>query len=538
MRRSILFSAAIVMTAVAVTACSGKSKNAAAAKQSSRPIQDFTVPFPKVNTASFSPKLASEVKKGEYLARLGDCMACHTDHMRNKLQGKPFAGGLPLETPFGRIYSRNITPDKQTGIGDWTFKQFDDAVRYGIAPQGYLFAAMPYNYYNIMSQAQVHAIWEYLKHVPAVQRENKAIAMPPPFRWRWLQFGWRFLFFKPIKDTHHHDPQHPYDPNRSEQWNRGRFIVEGPAHCGACHTAHSLLGSPQNSHALSGSAFAGMWAPNIGSAISGVHSIQTITRVFSDGRGLAGGKLRGPMLDAISNSFKYMTPADMRAVAVYIQSVSGAPAAGPRPVSPAAVSFARGHKTYQADCASCHDSGIGGAPRVGNAKDWKALSKEPLFVLYENVWHGVSIMPAKGGCGSCSSRDITSAIAWMLDQSQPGNKTSQARKSGTIATANGKLPRNEVSLALGKQVYKAHCAACHASGLNGAPRYGDKTQWVTRLKLGLDKLHQHALDGIGAMPPKGGCAGCSKDQIVSAVDYIVAGSGGKTLLKKQQAGGR
>ncbi|MGH8273506.1 MAG: c-type cytochrome [Gammaproteobacteria bacterium] len=535
MRRSFLLSVVVLIAALAVTACSGK--NPESAHPFSKKTQDYKLAFPKVGTSSLSPTLASEIKKGKYLTKLADCMACHTDHTNSEIKGPQFAGGLPMQTPFGVIYSRNITPDKKTGIGDWTFKQFDDAVRYGIAPQGYLFAAMPYNYYNLMSQAQVHAIWEYLKRVPAVHKKNKAIAMPPPFRWRWLQIGWRFLFFKPAEDTYHYDPQHPYDPNRSEQWNRGRFIVEGPAHCGDCHTAHSLLGSPQNSHALTGSGFSGWWAPNVGSAVAGVHSIKTITRVFSEGRGLAGGKLKGPMLDAISNSFKYMTPADMRAVAVYIQSVSGVPASGPRPVSPAAVNLARGHKTYQADCAACHDSGIGGAPRVGNAKDWRALEKEPFFVLYENVWHGVSIMPPKGGCNSCSARDITSAVAWMLEQGRPGKKASEAEKSGVIAASASKLPQNEVSQAVGKQIYQAHCAACHASGLEGAPRYGNKSQWATRLKLGLDQLHQNALDGIGAMPPKGGCTGCSKDQIISAVNYIVAGSGGKALLKKQQAGG-
>jgi cytochrome c5 len=533
MRRDLFLSALIVFIALAVTACGGKSDgNPAHFKKATR---NYKIAFPKVNTSGLSSDLAKEVKRGAYLAKLADCMACHTDHDRSSIGGKPFAGGLALVTPFGKVYSRNITPDRETGIGDWTFAEFDAAVRYGRSPNGYLFAAMPYNYYNSMSKQQVRDIWEYLKRVPAVHRKNKPLGLPPPFSWRWLQFGWRFLFFKPIKDTWHYNPHHPYDPNRSEEWNRGHFIVTGPAHCGDCHTAHSLLGSPKYAHALSGTGFSGMWAPNIGSAVSGVHSIQTITRVFKKDRGLAGGKLRGPMLDAVSNSFKYMTPADMRAVAVYIQSVNGAPAAGPLPASPADINLARGHETYQADCASCHDAGIGGAPKVGNAKDWKALSKEPLLVLFQNVWHGVSIMPPKGGCKECSGADISSAIAYMLKQSRPGARPTEAEGSGVAASKNAGLAKHTVSMAIGKKIYQAHCAACHASGLEGAPRYGNKSEWAPRLKLGLPRLHLNALDGIGQMPPKGGCTNCSRDQIISAVNYIVAGSGGKTLVQRTKA---
>ncbi len=521
----------------APTLATAQSASGAATAAFPRSTRNFVVPFPKVDTSGLPPELAGEVKKGEYLVRISDCMACHTDHSRSEINGKPFAGGLPLKTAFGDIYSRNITPDKETGIGDWTFEQFDKAVRYGVSPHGYLFAAMPYNNYNRMSKAQVRDIWEYLKRVPAVHRKNKPVGLLPPFSWRWLQFGWRFLFFKPVEDVHHYDPHHPFDPNRSEQWNRGRFIVKGPAHCGTCHTPHSLLGSAQHSHALAGSAFSGMWAPNIGSAASGAYSVATISRVFKDARGLAGGDLRGPMLDAVSNSLKYLTPADMKAVAVYIRSVTGTPAGGPQPVSPAAVDLALGQKTYQTTCAACHAAGIGGAPKVGNAEDWKSLSKEPILILFQNVWHGVSIMPAKGGCNTCSRRDISSAIAYMLTQSQPGANATAAAEQASSGTANAGIPKNTVSLAVGKQIYQAHCAACHAGGLYGAPRYGDASQWTTRLKLGLDQLHQNAFDGIGAMPPKGGCASCSEDQILSAVNYIVAGSGGKAMVEKSQAAG-
>lgn len=501
-------------------ACAGRAALAAS-------IASEAVGYPPVSVSNLPPAQAQEVHHGEYLAKLSDCLACHTEHGDGKT-GKRFAGGLPIKTPFGTIYTTNITPDKATGIGNWTFEQFDDAVRYGVGSQGYLFAAMPYNYYNVMTKAQVHAIWEYLRHVPAVHNPDKPLDMPPPFSWRWVQFGWRFMFVKPTQDTYKYDPKH------SAEWNRGRFIVEGPEHCGACHTPHNMLGGSEKRYFLGGSDISGMWAPNVSGLATKPHSVDTITRVFSDARGLGGGSLKGPMLDAIANSMRYMTPGDMRAVATYIQSVRSAVPPGARPVAMDDVDLANGQKTYQAHCAACHSTGIGGAPKVGVASDWTALGKTPLFILFENVWHGVSIMPPKGGCQGCSREDLTSAVAYMLKQSGPDSSASR-EKSQT----SGQGPATDtVSLDVGHEVYQAHCAACHDSGAAGAPKYGDAKAWASRLKLGLDKLHQNALDGIGAMPAKGGCSSCSKDQIVSAVDYIVDGSGGKAIVQKSLPHGK
>ncbi len=480
------------------------------------------VAYPPVSVSGLAPAQAKEVKRGEYLARLSDCMACHTDHGNGK-SGKPFAGGLPMKTPFGTIYSPNITPDKATGIGNWTFAQFDDAVRYGESPHGYLFAAMPYNYYDVMSKAQVRSLWAYFQRVPAVHQKDKPVDMPPPFRWRWLQFGWRFAFFKPDKDTFQYDPTH------SAQWNRGRFIVQGPEHCGDCHTPHNFLGGPEKRYFLQGSSISGMWAPNISALATEPHSVKTITRVFREGKGLTGGDLKGPMLDAIANSMRYMTPQDMRAVAVYLRSVSSQIRPSVRPVPPADVDLALGQKTYETHCAACHASGVGGAPRVGVVADWEAPAKSPLFILLENVWHGLAIMPAKGGCSDCSRRAITSAIVYMLHQSETGHAAPK-----TAAAGNGQkaIPSHKVSLAVGKAVYHAHCDACHASGVAGAPRYGDVKAWAARIKTGLNALHMNALNGIKAMPPKGGCTSCTRQQIFSAVDYMVAASGGKSMVQK------
>lgn len=490
-------------------------------------ISSEAVQYPPVSLSGASPAQAKEIKRGAYLVKLSDCLACHTEHGNGKT-GKAFSGGLPIKTPFGTIYTTNITPDKATGLGNWTFKQFDDAVRYGVGSKGYLFAAMPYNYYNIMTKAQVHAIWEYLRRVPAVHKPDKPLDMTPPFSWRWVQFGWRFMFVKPTEGTFKYDPRH------SAAWNRGRFIVQGPEHCGACHTPHNMLGGAEKRYFLGGSDISGMWAPNISGLSTKPHPVSTITHVFSDAKGLGGGNLKGPMLDAIANSMRYMKPSDMRAVAVYIQSVRSEVPSGPRPVGMADVDLALGKKTYDVHCAACHASGVGGAPRVGVAKDWSALGKTPLFILFENVWHGVSLMPAKGGCNGCSRRDLTSAIVYMIHQSGKGASGKKAQAASGSASSG--VAADTVSLAVGKKIYQAHCSMCHATGAAGAPRYGDAKQWAGPIKRGLESLHHNALNGINAMPPKGGCGSCTKDQIISAVDYMVAGSGGKAKVEHALGG--
>lgn len=513
--RALLWQSAMILIGISLTALSGRAMASSMASEA--------VTYPSVSVSRLAPALAREVKRGEYLTRLSDCAACHTEHGAGKT-GSTFAGGLPMKTPFGTIYSPNITPDKATGIGTWSFKQFDAAVRFGDSPQGYLFAAMPYNYYDIMSREQVHAIWEYMKRVPAVHQPDKPLDMAAPFRWRWIQAGWRFAFFRP------HDHRFKPDPSHSAEWNRGRFIVEGPEHCGGCHTPHNMLGGSETRFFLQGSTISGSWAPDVTGLTLAPYSIRGITRVFRKGKGLNGGELEGSMLDAVANSMHYMRPADMRAVAVYLKTVSSEIPPGTGSVSISSTDLSLGHKTYQTHCAACHSTGAGGTPRVGKVSEWEPIEKTPLFVLYENVEHGVSIMPPRGGCRTCSKRALTSAIAYMLRQSniQKTEKTNPV--SGTANAA--RIPAGTVSLAIGKQVYAAHCAVCHAHGLAGAPTYGDTNQWAKRLHTGIKTLRHDTLAGIGAMPPKGGCAGCTQAQIVSAMDYIVAGSGGRRLVQR------
>src|ERR1700744_3599794 len=177
------------------------------------------------------PQDFTQIARGRYLAILSDCASCHTVDGSNQ----PMAGGRPIETPFGSIVAPNITPDLETGIGSWSDDQFDAAVRKGIGRNGErLYPAMPYNAYTKMSRKDVLAIRASLSTVTAVYNPVVANTLPFPFNIRMSMRVWDGLYFT--------EGEYVPDPHRSAEWNRGAFLVDGPAHCGACHTPKSLLG--------------------------------------------------------------------------------------------------------------------------------------------------------------------------------------------------------------------------------------------------------------------------------------------------------
>src|SRR5580698_3248240 len=176
------------------------------------------------------PQEFTEIERGRYLAIMSDCASCHTVP-----GGKPFAGGRAIETPFGNIVAPNITPDLETGIGAWSEQAFDDAVRKGVRPnRARLYPAMPYNAYAKMSRDDVRAIRAYLNSVDPVRNAVIANTLPFPFNIRATMRIWDALYFK--------QGEFKPDPSKSAEWNRGAFLVDGPAHCGACHTPKTFLG--------------------------------------------------------------------------------------------------------------------------------------------------------------------------------------------------------------------------------------------------------------------------------------------------------
>jgi mono/diheme cytochrome c family protein len=318
--------------------------------------------FAGMTTASAQqspPANAELLKKGEYLARAGDCIACHTAR-----EGKTFAGGLPMKTPFGTLYTSNITPDPQTGIGTWTSDQFYQMMHNGRFPDGGLvYPAMPFGSYTKVTRADSDAIYAYLRSVPPVKQVNKPHELTFPFNNRSLIIGWRTLFFN--------EGEFKPDPTKSAEWNRGAYLVEGLGHCGMCHTAINALGGSSESQAFEGGLIPmqNWYAPSLTSnkeAGLGEWSIQEIVDYLRTGVS-ARGAVYGPMAEVVYNSLQYLNDEDIRAMAVYLKGLAqGASPDKPPPPIPSAESsllLSLGKQIYDRDCASCHGAtGLGMPP--------------------------------------------------------------------------------------------------------------------------------------------------------------------------------
>jgi mono/diheme cytochrome c family protein len=297
---------------------------------------------------------ASLVQRGEYLARAADCAVCHT-----AAGGKPYAGGFAFTLPFGTIYSSNITPDKDTGIGNYSDAEFLAAVHRGIRRDGQrLYPAMPFASYTYMTDADALAIKAYLFSLAPVHAATPADTLSFPFNQRWLMGIWSAFF---NEDTR-------FQPNTSMSalWNRGAYIAEGLAHCGECHTPRNLAYALDNRNKFRGETNAGWRAYNITSDKAtgvGSWSDDEFFAYLSAGHVAGHGTATGPMGEAVDNSFSRMTPADVHAIVAYVRSVpadaSDLPADLAPPASPShrvgpAMADARGKTIFEGACASCH----------------------------------------------------------------------------------------------------------------------------------------------------------------------------------------
>jgi len=300
------------------------------------------------------PQEFSQIERGRYLSVLGDCASCHTVPG----SGQPFAGGRAVETPFGNIDAPNITPDRETGIGAWSDDEFDAAVRHGIGRDGSrLYPAMPYNAYAKMSRNDVLAIRAYLNTVTPVKNAVVADQLPFPFDIRATMRVWDALYF----DNGRYTP----DPQKSPEWNRGAFLVEGPAHCGACHTPKTFLGGDKTKELFEGSALQGWFAPDITNDSRrglGNWSIDDITAYLKTGHNRITAAT-GPMAEAIELSTSNMNDADLKAIATYLKSIPGHPAAA-SPVKPDDPVMVAGGAIYRDQCSACHALDGRGVPQL------------------------------------------------------------------------------------------------------------------------------------------------------------------------------
>lgn len=284
------------------------------------------------------------VKRGEYLAKAGDCIACHTAK-----GGKPFAGGLGLNTPFGVIVASNITQDKDYGIGNWTDAEFLHAVKDGVAPHGkLLYPAMPYNLYSRVTDKDLLDILAYLKTIPAVHEEVAPNQLPFPFNIRQMMFGWNLMFFNP-------SPFKP-DPKQSVEWNRGKYLVDGLGHCTACHSGKNFLGG--DTDYLQGYNLEGWHAPEITGndyvGIGGWSVADVQSYLHAGGNRIS--VAAGSMGEAVTNSTQYMTDADTKAIATYLKSLPGSDLKRPTPLDAQEAQMSLGREVYLNNCAACHKS--------------------------------------------------------------------------------------------------------------------------------------------------------------------------------------
>jgi mono/diheme cytochrome c family protein len=312
------------------------------------------------------------VARGAELAAIGNCSVCHTAPA-----GRPFAGGLALPTPFGTIYSTNITPDPYTGIGRWSEAAFTRAMREGVDRAGrHLYPAFPYDHFTRVSDEDNRALYAFLMTREAVKAEAPQNDLPFPLNVRAMVAGWKLLFFRPGR----FEP----DPSKDEAWNRGAYLVEGLGHCGACHTPRNVLGAERGSAAYAGGEAEGWYAYPLDAASPAPvpWDVEALHTYLRQGWHPLHGVARGPMAPVTAN-LASVPDADVRAIATYVASLMGEPlserqrrgaeataaarvqAPGLRPASADSQAAPRldkaasdpGATIYAAACASCHEGG-------------------------------------------------------------------------------------------------------------------------------------------------------------------------------------
>jgi mono/diheme cytochrome c family protein len=305
---------------------------------------------------------AAQVARGEYLARAGNCMACHTAP-----GGTPWAGGRAMDTPFGTIYTSNLTPDPTTGLGQWTADDFWKALHEGRARDGrLLYPAFPYTSYTRVTRADADAIWAWLQTLPPVDQPNRPHALRFPYDTQAALLAWRALYFKPGVFV--------ADATKPEDWNRGASLVQGLGHCSACHAPRNALGASSDPDALAGGLMPvqNWYAPSLtspheaGVADWAKDDIVALLRDGVSGNATAA----GPMAEVVFGSTQYLSAADLDAMAVYLKSL-------PVTQSVKAESTGvldelrreRGAQLYGEHCADCHGERGEGKPGV-----WPALA--------------------------------------------------------------------------------------------------------------------------------------------------------------------
>ena len=315
----------------------------------------------------------ANLARGAYLARAGDCMACHTAR-----GGVPYAGGRVLDTPFGRLLAPNITPEPTTGIGSWTPDDFWRALHNGKSKDGrLLYPAFPYTNYTKVTRLDSDALFAYLRSLPPVRQQNAPHELRFPYNQQFTLAGWRLLYFKPgVQQT---------DTAKDARWNRGAYLVEGLGHCAACHSTRNRFGATDST--LGGGLIPtiGWYAPSLTSekeAGLGTWSEAHIVQLL--GTGVApGASVTGPMAEVVVQSLQHLSQDDLGAMATYLKSLPATPApARPAAPQPSEQVMLAGEKLYGQHCAACHgERGEGKGPYPALAGNRALTLAEPVNAI-------------------------------------------------------------------------------------------------------------------------------------------------------------
>jgi mono/diheme cytochrome c family protein len=375
---------------------------------------------------------AETIARGKALVNAGDCASCHTAD-----PAKPFAGGVRLDTPFGAITTPNITPDRDTGIGGWSDQDFYRALRYGVAPDGSrYYPAFPYPYFSKITRDDIFAIRAYLTTLAPLSNKTPPPDLRFPLNFRIVMRPWNWLFFRPgILEP---------DQQKGSDWNRGRYLVEGLGHCGACHTPKNIFGADKDDHFLAGSRVDGWFAPRLdGAARSGLKSwnVTDIVEYLQSGRN-GRSHADGPMAEVILNSTSKMSDGDVKAIAVYLKSL---PAGPPEAVvtTPGEAALKAGQAIYVHNCIACHEADGSSAPRIypplnGNALLQSADPASTLRIILDGAQTlttprapNSGSMPGYANLSDEEIADVTNYIRHSFGNAAPlvtADKVAKARK--------------------------------------------------------------------------------------------------------------
>ena len=365
------------------------------------------------------PGPSDPVGHGEYLVHASDCMPCHSG------PGQPaFSGGLPLNTPFGLMVSPNITPDKRTGIGLWTDDQFYRVIHDGVAPGGkFIYPTMSFTSYTKMTRRDVLDIKAYLFSLKPVVAQRDVNQLTFPFNIRLSLLGWRMMFFQA--------GSYRDDPTQTAVWNRGAYLVQGPGHCGECHSPRNPLGAMLLGRSLAGGIVDNYYAPNISAdpeAGLGARTVDQVKQFLRTGAEPHLGVAFGPMAEVVHESMRYLTDADLTAIATYLLGAEQRPDLAARtPIKPA--ELASGRALYAANCAQCHKADGSGVPNAipnlaGNAAVVATLPNSVIAPM-------INGLPGGGSYGAMPS------FAGALSNGEMAAITNYARTAwGNAASAN------------------------------------------------------------------------------------------------------